>query len=674
MEQGIAARVAERAPAGVPDPVAPLAPVPSPRPHRPVARRNLILARVSLAAALTPVAVAAFRAVAGGWVPVGESALVAVRARDVLAGASGGGVPLVGPWADTSAQLGIDVYHPGPLLYDVLAVPVRVAGAPGLVAATALINALAIAGIFTVTRRVAGSTMAALAMALVTVLCWVTGTAALVEPGYPGTVVLPFVLFLVLTWAVLCGEVWCLPVAVAVGALVGGTDLRVALFVPVLLAVGALSVAHATWGLPVRRWGRPAAVLAAAGVVAVVCLAQPVAEELSGDGGGNVIHLWEGAAERTSTLDIGTSARVLARVVALPPWWVRPWHADDLGVGPGGTPGPHLVLAVVALVGITVQAGLRLRDARRRDDRITASGLLVALVSAALALVTVELLPTTRFGTAVPQLRWLWGVGVFVSLVLFVSGIQDLPTPRGGRWWPASLAAGACILVAVATLPATDRGAVATTAAHVAAEDITRELARADLRGPLLVVCDEQLLDPYCEAVMAELSLGGVPFVVDDPDRVAAVGDGRRPARDEDVTGTLTVAAGDDTLARPGGARTVADHSALSEDETEELEDLRGALAVAIAVGDVALNDRGEELAREGTLISVDPDGPSLHIDSEAALAVRPEMFGAHRRDLVAMVDHDLVDALSPWRGTLDRYRELQDRWDAATVTVYLEP
>jgi hypothetical protein len=672
VEQGIAARVAERAPAGVPDPVAP--PAPAPRPHRPVARRNLILARMSLAAALAPVVVAAFRALVGGWVPVGESALVAVRARDVLAGSSGGGVPLVGPWAETSAQLGVDVHHPGPLLYDVLAVPLRVAGAPGLVVATALINALAIAGIFTVTRRVAGSTMAALAMALVTVLCWVMGTVALIEPGYPGTVVLPFLLFLVLTWAVLCGEEWWLPVAVAVGALVGGTDLRVALFVPVLLAVGAVSVARSAWGLPVRRWGRAAAVLAVAGVVAVVCLAQPVAEELRGDGDGNLGHLWEGAAEHTSTLDLGSSARVLARVVALPPWWVRPWHADDLGVGPGGTPGPPLVLVVVALVGISVQAGLRLRDARRRDDQITASGLVVALVSAAVAFVTVELLPTTPFGTAVPQLRWLWGVGVFVSLVLFVSGIQDLPTPRGGRWWPASLAAGACILVAVATFPATDRGAVATTAGHEAAEDVTREVARADLRGPLLVECDEHLLDPWCETVMAELSLEGVRYVVDDPDRVAALGDGRRADRDEDVTGTLTVAAGDGTLAMPRRAQRVADHRALSEDETDELQDLRDALAVAIAVGDVTLNDRGEKVARDGTLISVDPGRPRLRIDSDAALAVRPEMFGAHRRDLVAMVDHDLVDAAAPWRGALDRYRELQDRWDATTVTIYLQP
>ena len=139
------------------------------------------------------------------------------------------------------------------------------------------------------------------------------------------------------------------------------------------------------------------------------------------------------------------------------------------------------------------------------------------------------------------------------------------------------------------------------------------------------------------------------------------------------MAGTLTVAAGDRALAAPRRARTVAGHRALSNAEADELEDLRSALAQALENGDVRLNDRGEEVAREGLLSSVDPDDTALRIDPEAALAVRGELFGAHRRDLVAMVDHGLVASVAPWRGALDRYRDLQDRWDEATVTVYLE-
>ncbi len=70
--------------------------------------------------------------------------------------------------------------------------------------------------------------------------------------------------------------------------------------------------------------------------------------------------------------------------------------------------------------------------------------------------------------------------------------------------------------------------------------------------------------------------------------------------------------------------------------------------------------------------MSVDPDRPGQGIDPGAATALRTELFGAHRRDLVALVAHDLVSADSPWPGALLRYRELQDRADTGTVAVVL--
>ncbi len=367
---------------------------------------------------------------AGGWVPVGDAALVAVGAGDVL---DGGSVPGVGPWAATSAPLGVEVHHPGPLLFDLLAYPLRWGGDAGLAAGAALVNAVAVVGIFVTARRLggdSGDTVAALAMMLVAVLCWVMGPATLVEPGYPGTVVLPFLWFLVLVWAVLCGRRWCLVWAGAVGVLVAGTDLRVALFVAVLLTVAALVVAAGAWGLPVRRWASAAGALAATALVVAAGLAQPVAEEVGADGAGNLVRLWRSAGD-VPTLAAAPSARVVARVVALPPWWVRPWHADDLGVGPKGTVGPPLVLAVVGLVGLSVGGVLRLRDARRRGDRVAATGIGLAFAVSGLAFLTALLVPTTRFGTAVPQLRWLWGAGVFVSLVLFVAGYHGLKPGAG---------------------------------------------------------------------------------------------------------------------------------------------------------------------------------------------------------------------------------------------------
>jgi hypothetical protein len=622
-------------------------------------RRSRRWAWLALTGALVPVVAAAGRAVTGGWVPVGDSALVAVGAADVV---DGGSVPGVGPWAATSVPLGVEVHHPGPLLFDVLAWPFYWGGDEGLAIGAALINAAAVVGIFFTTRRLvevegdtddAGPTAAALAMMLVAVLCWVMGPDTLIEPGYPGTVVLPFLWFLVLIWAVLCGWRWCLPWACAVGALVGGTDLRFALFVVVLLVVAAVAVAAGAWGWSLRRWASALGALVASALVAAAVLAQPVAEEAGSDEPGNIVRLWRAVGD-VPTLAGAPSARVLARVVALPPWWVRPWHADDLGVGPAGTAGPPLVLAVVGLVGLSVGGVLRLRDARRRGDRVAVSGIGLAFAVSGLAFATALLVPTTRFGTAVPQLRWLWGAGVFVSLVLFVAGYRGFKPLPGGRWWPAAACAGATLVAAAGTVFSSERGATATAETYRVARSITDQVAAADLDGPTAVICDESLLDPYCEAVLAELAAERVPL-------------------EGDADQTLVVAVGDAAARYPRGWQVIARHDALSDDEADELDRLHEVLETAISSGDITLNRRGREVAARGDLVSVDPDRAVLGIDPHAALGLRDELFGAHRRDLVAMVAHDLVTADNPWPGALRRYRDLQDRADAGTVVVLLD-
>ena len=70
------------------------------------------LAWVALGATLLPLVVAAVRAVARGWVPVGDAATIGIRARDVL---GGGDLPLLGPSTTSSWTSGIDQNHPGPL-------------------------------------------------------------------------------------------------------------------------------------------------------------------------------------------------------------------------------------------------------------------------------------------------------------------------------------------------------------------------------------------------------------------------------------------------------------------------------------------------------------------------------------------------------------------------------
>ena len=75
-----------------------------------------------VAVAAVPIVVAAARAVNRGWYPLGDNALYALRARDVLTSNH----PLIGTWTSASLASGIDLNHPGPLLFDLLAAPARI--------------------------------------------------------------------------------------------------------------------------------------------------------------------------------------------------------------------------------------------------------------------------------------------------------------------------------------------------------------------------------------------------------------------------------------------------------------------------------------------------------------------------------------------------------------------
>jgi hypothetical protein len=634
-----------------------------------VARR---LALLAWGLALVPLVVAAGRALHGGWVPVGDSALITIRARDVLGGGPGGDMPLLGMWASTSWSVGFDMNHPGPLLYLVLAVPAAlVGGGGGVVVGTAAINVASVTGVFVVARRVGGEAVAAAAMAVTAVLCWSFGSAVLVEPWHASTVLLPFACVGVLTWGVLAGDRWCLPWAVAVGSLVLQTNLSYAVLVPALLAVAMVPVVRAAVR-PGDGRGGAIRVLGVAAAVGALCWVPVVIEQLTADDGGNLSRLRRSLGVSTTTLDAGEGLGALARVIGLPPWWGRPSYADAFPLGAFGNPLPSPAVAVAALTVVVGLGALALVDARRRGDRVAVGALTVAGVVLAAAYVTALRTPTGPFGTIAYQLRWLWPVGALAALALVVAAVRH-PWAAGVRWpWAPVAVTAVTALAAGANLPASHQDTTAPAAAYPVARTVTGAVGAAELSGPVQVVCGEGVFDPYCEAVMARLQDDGVAFVVDEAIGVRQLGNGRRadPGRPLD---TLVVVAGDYAVFAPPGARTVTRHEGLDRDEALELFYLRADLVRAIADGDVRLNARGERIARRDGLASVAAEGPA-RIDAAAATEPRPDLFGTHRRDLVAMVHQDLVDADDSWQASLDRYVDLQDRWDDETVAVYLVP
>jgi hypothetical protein len=645
-------------------------------PAEPADQLLVRLAWVALALAQLPLVVAAVRAIRAGWVPVGDSALIAIRSQDVL---GGGDLPLIGMWASSSWGVGFHYNHPGPLLYDLLAVPAALfPGGTGQVVGATLIGTASVLGIFLAAQRRGGPLLAVVAMAVTGVLCWAMGSAVLVEPWHANTVLLPFLCFVLLAWSVAAGDEACLPWAVGVGSLVLQTNLSYGVFVPALLlwGVGAMVLRSRQAGAEVWVRRLPGRLLAASALVGLVCWAQPLAEQVSGPGEGNLGRTLRSLGEPTGTLNWVKSFGVVAKVVSLPPWWARPSFSQAFTFGAFGNRLPSLAVALVALAVVGWLLHWTLRDARRRSDQVAMSALAAAGVLLVLSVVTANQAPTDlSAGTVAYQLRWLWPAGAFVWLALLTWLVRRL----GGR--PAStrrIAGGlilAALVVAALNLPWSNQGTTALPNTLPVARQLVRAVADHDLDGPLLVECGETVWDPYCEAVMFELERRGVPVVVRSELGVRQLGEQRRWDGDN-AAGLLRVTSGDWAVFPPEDADLLVRLEAIDEEERLELLGLREDIAGGFDRGEIRLNEGGRKVARAGDLDSVPKGSTDPVVDAERAGEPRPAPHGFHLRDLVLLVREDLLDVRGEtgWSERLDRYADLQERWDTETVAVWLQP
>jgi hypothetical protein len=354
---------------------------------------------VSLGVALLPIVVAVVRAIARGWIPTGDNAFFPIRARDVL---THDHLPLLGVWSSASLTSGFDFNHPGPLLFDLGALPVGLfGGSVGTVVAIALINGLSVAGIAIFAYRRGGPLLGTLAMAVTATLCWTMGSEVLYEPWNPHSVLLPFLFFLVLVWSVTCGDLLALPFAAGVGSLVVESHLSYVLLVPVLglvCVLGLVVFLRVDRRRDTKDSHAPRKGLwygAIAGVVLVVCWIQPLIEQFTSDGDGNLTLLLRSAREsRAPTGGYGFGVEAVVSVVALPPWWFRPSFSNTFKPG---WDAPSLTTALAALFTLAVVLGACAMFAIRRRDTVSLSALAVTGVALLLGVVTASTLPETVF-------------------------------------------------------------------------------------------------------------------------------------------------------------------------------------------------------------------------------------------------------------------------------------
>lgn len=549
-----------------------------------VGRRRPARWHVLAAIASLPIAAAATRGVRRGHLAIGDNALIEIRARDVLTAHH----PWLGTWSSASISSGIDVNHPGPLVFDVLALPVRLLGAgPGMAFGVAALQIAVVWAIAFASDRLGGRSVMTVVMAVTSWFAWSLGSELLYDPWQPNLLMLPFLLLLVLVWGVLAGRHAMLPWAVVVASFCVQTHLSYVFLGPAVLLVGAVAVA-------VRRDPRP---LVLGLVVGLVAWAQPLAEQLFGPGQGNLSRLAAsgGGGDGVRT-GVSLGLRLVAGVVALPPWWGRSGVMDTIpvagftetaagptivvpGLAAAGWSTLALVVVAVALVWITVAS-------RRRGDIVLMSGAVVAGVALTVATLTTIITPIDVLGLSPHKLRWLWPIAVTITAVLIVAVGREvarrLPGDRAQRLRElvGPVGVGVVALGAVATLPfhAHDAGPVASRA------DMARIRVLVDqldvLRGRGVVRMDSSGLwfaEPFTAPVKAGLQRAGVPFVVPEEGLVRQMGERRRDTGQADLV--VWVRAGEEALDVPDGAERVAFAPGLSESERAELDAFEAELA-----------------------------------------------------------------------------------------------
>lgn len=608
-----------------------------------------------------PVVVAAARGVARGWYPLGDNALYPLRARDVLTSHH----PLLGTWSSASLSAGTDINHPGPLFFDLLAVPARIDPLRGVPVAVALLQILCIAGIARAAQR-RGRAALPLAMAATVMLVWSLGSEMVIDPWQPNVMLVPFLLFLVLVWGVCCDDLALLPWAVAVGSLLVQTHLSYAFLVPGLLGWSAL-VIGARWAwrrrlaaacapIRARRW------LVLAILVGTVLWAQPLAEQLTGPGEGNLTRLatTRGGDEEKAGLVLAT--RLVAGVEALPPFWLRPSYGGTYGVPlesrdpspaeatASGLPSPaEAVGGLLALGGLVLLAGVTSWRTRRRT---AAMSVVLSVVLGALVLLSAAVQPFNPIlGLAGHQLAWLWPAGAFVALSVAVGFM------RAER---LAVALGLVVTVVFAGLaiPASNAkvGPRIYDDAAPSMEALGQQLASLN-GGPYLVdVSNLYFGEPYSTPTMLELQRHGVGFLVDEEGLVRQLGEGRRFKGQAD--GRLYLEIGEQALEGPPiGHRRVALVEGLSGAERIELEELTGDVGAA-------LRARGVELS---------PDGASaLARGRLPVLAAAGDLLRS--RELVNMVLSGFIDPDQAGATRLERWADLQHRDDTLTVAAFVGP
>lgn len=627
----------------------------------------------SVLAGVLPIVVATARAVGEGWEPVGDNAYFLIRARDVFTGHH----PLLGTWTSASQNTDTNFNNPGPLLFDLLAVPAKLGGGIGLAVGVALLNASALVGMAVVARRRGGPLVGMAAVAVAALLGSSMGSQLLFDPWQPHSLLLPFLFTMTLVGAMASGDHRAAPWAIGVASLIVQTHLSYAVLIAALGGWGLFSLTMSlrrsrvgdaeAW--PALRRSVIRSMLISVAVFAL-CWVQPAIENVTSDGEGNISRLAANATSAETSIGVELGTRVVADTLTVPPFWLRPSFEESLRPGDSSSDGaqidsvdPSFTVAALLLLVLGGALTTAAWDARRRGDRVASTTLSTAAVALAAGMVTAWQLPLGVFGVAAHQFRWMWPVGAFTAFALIAYVVRRASGTRRREAVVAPVLAAVSLAVSMTTLPTYNVGS-GPSRDEGAAQVMQRarpQMAALEDEGTLLIDFDKiRFGEPYTGPVMAELQRRDIPFVVEVESEVRQLGEARRL---DGADQRLVFREGSGVTDAPPGGRRVVYVEGLPDTERRQLDRLQREIAAHLSERGIRTGDLSETELPPALIDAIRSSSDAASVDALMRY-----------RAIVALIDKDLLEVDLGWRTRFQRYAELQKRWDSGTMALFLAP
>ncbi len=629
--------------------------------------------RVLLTAlAVLPIAVAIIRAMVHHWFPIGDSALLYVRVRDVFTSHH----PLLGSWTSASLSVGENMNNPGPLYDDLLAPFAHLLPAASTAAlGVGVVNAASVVGSSIAARHIGGWSMQRWVLLAAAALSWSMGSEMLIDIWQAHALLLPFFCFLVLAVGISLGRWRCIPWAVLVATLLIQTHISYAYILACLsAAVIVMLLAEARLDkrpIPYREWRAALTSRVALWSYAVFALTwvQPLYEQFFSDGRGNLTRLASHTGGGDLQLGMRSAIRLSARVLVEPPWQLRRGYAtlipvanvSDTPDGPrlfvNGIPGVVAAFAMLALLVVVLAALVWVH--RRRGNRVVAHVGALAIAGVGSAVLCLALLTIGRVGLAQHHVRWLWTMTVFIEMAI-AWALLDLiaawwraraaapTTSMASKHWVSAVVLTAFAALTVANLPylAQPQGPVTDYAAMPALTRIFRQLEPLRDSAPVFFdTSNVRVYEPYSSAVMMRLQELDIEFRVSDEGMVRQLGDSRRASGNERTR--IFQLEGVAALTYDGSACRIAIASARTPAQEDEAATLAESLAAQLVNGTLQVDPNGlsddhrERLTRaqdgdEAVAMVLVEDGAladwvrrGLVADPDPALAGQLDLIGA---------------------------------------------